>query len=177
MKSQDLEDIVPNGRGRTLSIFAFARLKDFVGKKARVDNADDVAMLVNHWEGEKFVEDEKFAGIKHGCARGNGNDATHHDLTQSRLESRGQQTPCRQDTDQTLVGVDGEEIDYTFTDAFAPDAVERLAHGHVRIQERKIFPRVFDNWRIEIGDARGLRHSQLLPDERCLCSSEFVPLP
>ena len=33
---------------------------------------------------------------------------------------------------------------------------------------------VFDNWRIEIGDASDLRHSQLLPDERCLCSLEFA---
>src|SRR5207249_2052420 len=176
MKSQDLEDIVPNGRGRTLSIFAFAHLKNFFGKKARVDNADDVAVLVNHWEGKEFVEHEKFAGIKHGCARGNGNDATHHDLVQRRVERRGQQTPCRQDSDQTFVGVYSKEINYTFANAFPPDAIKRFGHDHVRIQERKIFARVLDNPRVEIGNASGFRHSQLLRDERCLCSLEFVRL-
>src|SRR2546430_7227697 len=176
MKSQDLEDIVAHGRGRTMSIFAFARLKDFLGKKARVDNSDDMAMLIHHWKGEEFVEHEKLAGVEHGRACGNGDNATDHDLTQRCVERRGQQTPCRQDPDETFVGVDSEEINYTFADAFTTDAIKRFRHGHVRIEKRKIFARVLDDRGIEIGNASGLRHSQLLPDERYLCSLEFVPL-
>ena len=93
-----------------------------------------------------------------------------------RVERRGQQTPCRQDSDETFIGVYSKEINYTFANAFPPDAIKRFGHDHVRIQERKIFARVLDNPRVEIGDASGFRHSQLLRDERCLCSLEFVRL-
>src|SRR6266850_7162609 len=112
MKSQDFEDIVANWRGRTMSIFAFARLQNFISKKARVDNADDMAVFVDHWEGEKFVEHEKLAGIEDGGARGNGDDAFHHDVAKRALERGGQQATRGQHADQTFVGIDRKKIDH-----------------------------------------------------------------
>src|SRR5207253_9018143 len=75
--------------------FALRPHPRFPRKQTDVDYADNATLFVNHWEGEKFVEHEKLASIEHGCRRGNGYDATHHDLAERCFESRGQQTARR----------------------------------------------------------------------------------
>src|SRR5204863_8024880 len=126
-------------RGRAGLLFALTQ--DFLGKQTDVDYADNATLFVNHWEGEKFVEHEKLAGIEHGCSRGNGYDATHHDLAEGCLERRGQQTTCRKHPHETFAGIHSEKIDNALTDAPIPEAVERSGHAHVRSQDRKTVPR------------------------------------
>ena len=92
------------------------------------------------------------------------------------MSRSSQQTAGGQYSDETFVGIDREKIDDALANAFTPDAIECFGHRHVRIQEREIFTRVLANRGIKIRNASGLRHSQLLPDERCLCSSEFALL-
>src|SRR5205085_3452817 len=120
-------------------------------------------------------EHEKLARIQNRGLCRNCDYAPDHDVTQWALERGGQKSTRGQHSHETFVGIDRKKIDNPLTNSFASNTVERCCHCHVCIQQRKIFPRMFDNPRIEIRNASSLRHSQLLRDERCLCSLEFVP--
>src|SRR5947208_12993 len=157
MKSEDFKDIVTNWRGWAGLLLALAQ--NFLSKEADIDDTDDMAMLVNHWESEKFVEHEKLAGIQNGGFRRNSDDATDHNFAQGTFERRGQQTSRGQHADETFIGIDCEKIDHALADAFTPDAIKRFGHRHVRIQERGIFARVFAYRGVEIRMYNDLRHS------------------
>src|SRR5438477_770286 len=174
MESEDFKDIVANRSGRARLLLALTQ--NFLSKQTDVDNADDMTVLVDHWKSEKLVEHEKLAGVENRRGGRNGDDAFDHDVAERALERSGQQTAGGQNPDKTFVGIDREKIDDALADTFTPDAVERFSHGHIRIEQRKIFARVLGYRGIEIRNASGLRHSQLLRDERCLCSLEFRAL-
>ena len=90
--------------------------------------------------------------------------------------SSGEETPRGKNSDQTFFAINREKINDALAYAFPPDLFERLSDRHAGIEQRKIFSRVLDDERIEIRTAGAVRHPQLLLDERCLCSLEFVPL-
>ena len=73
-----------------------------------------------------------------------------------------------------FVDINREEVNDAFSDAFAPDAIEGFRYRELSVEEGEIFARMFDNSRIEVGNAGQLRHSSLLRDERCLCFSKSL---
>ena len=87
MKPEDFKYIVSNRSRRARLLFSFTQ--NFLSKQADVDDTDDMAVLVNHREGEKFVEDEKLAGIENRGGRRNGNDTADHDVAQRAVERCG----------------------------------------------------------------------------------------
>ena len=145
MEAERLENIVVHGRGRTLPIFALACLQYFLGEKTHVDDTNNAAFFVNHGKSEKFIEDKKLTGVEHGRARRYGHDTPNHDLTQRRLQGGGEKPARGKDSDQTFVRIDREEVNDTFSDAFAPDAIEGFRYREVSVEEGKIFARMFDN--------------------------------
>ena len=84
-------------------------LEHFLGEEAHINHADDPLSLVDHGEGEKLVEHEKFASFQHGGARRDADHAPDHDLFQGRLEGCGQEPPRGEDTDQPLLLIDREK--------------------------------------------------------------------
>ena len=87
-----------------------------------------------------------------------GADPPNHYLRARRFHRCGQQTTGRQYADETLLRVNGEEIDDAFAYAFAPNLVERLGYARAGLKERKIFASMNDNERIEIGTGACLTH-------------------
>ena len=153
VKTERLEKFGAHRRSATMSIFAFTRLQNFLGKQIRVDHADDVALLVHNGEGEKLVEHKEFASVQDGCVGRNGNDALHHDLAQLCFQRCGQQATRWNHADKPTPFVHYIKVNDTLAYAFAPDALECFAHGHIVVEQRKILTRVLDNRRLKIGNA------------------------
>src|SRR5207247_8179388 len=87
MKTENFKDVVADRRGRLGLLFALAQ--HFFREKTDVDQADNAALFVDDREGEKFVEDEKFARVQDRGGGGNSKDAPEHDVAQRSLEGRG----------------------------------------------------------------------------------------
>src|SRR5437016_2294381 len=124
MESEDFKDIIANRSSRARLLVAFTQ--NFLSKQTDVDNADDMTMLVDHWESEKLVEDEKLAGVENRRGGGNSDDAFDHDVAERALERSGQQTAGGQHSDETFVGIDCKKIDNALADTFTPDAIKRF---------------------------------------------------
>ena len=139
-------------RSRAVSVLALASLQNFFREKVRVDDADDAAFLVHDGESEKFVKHEKFARIENGSLGGNSDDPTYHDFAQRRFERRGQQAPRGHYACQSLLFINDVKINDPLTHPLASDALQRVAHSHVRIEQRKILSRMLDDCSIEIGN-------------------------
>ena len=73
-----------------MSIFAFPRLQNFLGEQVRVDDSNDVALLVHDRKCEKFVKDKEFARVEDGSCRRNSHHAPHHDIGEHCLQLRGE---------------------------------------------------------------------------------------
>ena len=140
------------------AFFAISCFEHFFSEKTYIDDADHPAPLVHDRKREEFVEDEKFARLQYSCGRWNGDHAPNHDFFQARFQRGCQQAPCRQNSNETFLGIDREEVDHPFSYAFAPDAIERPGDTHVRIEQRKIFARVINNQRVKIRTADRVIH-------------------
>src|SRR5213596_45345 len=127
-------------------------------EKIRIYDPDDAALFVHHGKRKKFVQHEKFACVEYGGGRGNSHDARHHDPAQRCFQRRRQQTTGGNYANEPFLLVNRVKVNDAFAHAFASDALERFAYRHVRIQQRKILARMFDNRRVEIRDARSDIH-------------------
>ena len=172
VKPERFEDIVPNRCDRVPLFFAVARLKNFLGKQTDIDHTNNPTLFVNNRKREELVEHKKFACVEDGSLRRNGYEPADHDLSERSIERRGEQPPSGQHSDESLFRIDRVEVNNALADTFAADALERVRHAHVSVQEWKIFPRVLNDRRIEIGNADLLSHSSFLLDERCLCRAK-----
>ena len=140
------------------SILGLACFQDFFGKQIRVDDSNHAALFVHDRESEEFVKHEELARVEHRCLRRNSHDAPNHHFAQCGLQWRGQQAPGRHDAHESLLFIDRVEINYALTNALAPDPLQRFANRHVRVQQRKIFPRMLEDRRTKIGNAVGKIH-------------------
>src|SRR2546427_9570366 len=87
-KPERLKKFGAQHRGGALSTLTVTCLQNFLREQVRVDHADDAALPVHHWKGEKFVEHEKFARVEDSGGRGGGDNAREHDLTERRFPRR-----------------------------------------------------------------------------------------
>src|SRR6266581_963636 len=100
----------------------------------------------------------KRACVEDGGGRGNSHDARHHNPAQRCFQRRRQETTGGNYANEPFLPVNRVKVNDAFAHAFASDALERFAYRHVRIQQRKILARMFDNRRVKIRDARSDIH-------------------
>ncbi len=90
--------------------FRTVEVDQFVGVKFNVHNAEDVAILIDHGEGQQAVQDEEIAGIENGYSFQECNDFPDHDFRNPLVERSEQQAADRHHAVQSPFIINDVEV-------------------------------------------------------------------
>jgi hypothetical protein len=143
---------------KVVEVFVTVEISQFVGVEIDIDDAEHPPLRVDDREGEQPMEEEKLAGIQHGCRTGDRHHPLHHDVSDQSLLIREQQLPGGDHAYQLVVLIEHVEIDDPPLGRLLTGSTDRLADRLIGSQAGEIGPHVMGHRIVQVGAGAGGRH-------------------